>query len=65
MTDKQYDDAILDSNAIDPTDVDGNPIPVTIPIMLAPGVKSRVHHATWWHQRRRLCALQSRRQVRR
>ena len=40
MTDKQYDDAILDSNAIDPTDVDGNPIPVTIPIMLAPGVKS-------------------------
>lgn len=39
MTDKQYDDAILDSNAIDPTDVDGNPIPVTIPIMLAPGVK--------------------------
>ena len=29
MTDKQYDDAILDSNAIDPTDVDGNPIPVT------------------------------------
>ena len=25
MTDKQYDDAILDSNAIDPTDVDGNP----------------------------------------
>ena len=39
MTDKQYDDAILDSNALDPTDVDGNPIPVTIPIMLAPGVK--------------------------
>ena len=39
MTDKQYDDAILDSNAIDPTDVDGNPIPVTIPIMLVPGVK--------------------------
>lgn len=39
MTDKQYDDAILDSNAIAPTDVDGNPIPVTIPIMLAPGVK--------------------------
>ena len=39
MTDKQYDDAILDSNAIDPIDVDGNPIPVTIPIMLAPGVK--------------------------
>lgn len=40
MTDKQYDDAILDSNAIDPTDVDGNPIPVTIPIMLAPASKS-------------------------
>lgn len=39
MTDRQYDDAILDSNAIAPTDVDGNPIPVTIPIMLAPGVK--------------------------
>ena len=34
MTDRQYDDAILDSNAIDPTDVDGNPIPVTIPIKI-------------------------------
>lgn len=29
---------ILDSNAISPTDEDGNPIPVTIPIALAPGV---------------------------
>ena len=44
MTDKQYDDAILDSNAIDPTDVDGNPIPVTIPIMLAPGVEGDYAH---------------------
>lgn len=35
----QYDDAILDSNAIAPTDAEGNPIPVTIPIDLAPGVK--------------------------
>lgn len=60
MTDKQYDDAILDSNAIDPTDVDGNPIPVTIPIMLGAGRQSRVYHATWRHQRRGLCALQSR-----
>ncbi|KAB5606259.1 polyphenol oxidase family protein [Bifidobacterium jacchi] len=33
-----YDDAILDSNAISPTDETGNPIPVTIPIALAPGV---------------------------
>ena len=39
MSSTQYDDAILDSNAIDPTDKNGNPIPVTIPIMLAPGVK--------------------------
>ena len=39
MSNTQYDDAILDSNAIDPTDKHGNPIPVTIPIMLAPGVK--------------------------
>ena len=29
---------ILDSNAISPTDEAGNPIPVTIPIALAPGV---------------------------
>ncbi|WEV72706.1 polyphenol oxidase family protein [Bifidobacterium sp. ESL0790] len=34
-----YDDAILDSNAIAPNDAQGNPIPVTIPIDLAPGVK--------------------------
>lgn len=39
MSSTQYDDAILDSNAIDPTDKHGNPIPVTIPIMLAPGIK--------------------------
>ncbi len=39
MSNTQYDDAILDSNAIAPTDNDGNPIPVTIPIMLAPGIK--------------------------
>ncbi|WEV67781.1 polyphenol oxidase family protein [Bifidobacterium sp. ESL0769] len=35
----QYDDTILDSNAIAPTDSAGNPIPVTIPIDLAPGIK--------------------------
>ena len=35
---KQYDDAILDSSAIEPTDDEGNPIPVTIPIVLAPGI---------------------------
>ncbi|KAB8286665.1 copper oxidase [Bifidobacterium ramosum] len=34
----QHDDEILDSNAISPTDEQGNPIPVTIPIALAPGV---------------------------
>lgn len=39
MSNTQYDDAILDSNAIAPTDNEGNPIPVTIPIMLAPGIK--------------------------
>lgn len=36
--DRQYDDAILDSSAIAPTDDEGNPVPVTIPIVLAPGV---------------------------
>lgn len=39
MSNERYDDEILDSNEISPTDADGNPIPVTIPIMLAPGVK--------------------------
>ena len=39
MSSTQYDDAILDSNAIDPTDKNGNPIPGTIPIKLAPGIK--------------------------
>ncbi len=34
----QYDDAILDSTAISSTDKDGRPIPVTIPIALAPGI---------------------------
>ena len=34
----EYDDAIIDSNAISSTDREGRPIPVTIPIALAPGV---------------------------
>ena len=34
----QYDDAILDSTAISSTDKAGRPIPVTIPIALAPGI---------------------------
>ena len=34
----QYDEAILDSSAIEPTDSEGNPIPVTIPIVLAPNI---------------------------
>ena len=34
----EYDDAIIDSNAISSTDRDGRPIPVTIPIALAPGI---------------------------
>ncbi|KFI49910.1 polyphenol oxidase family protein [Bifidobacterium biavatii] len=38
MSDEQYDDEILDSSKISSTDRDGNPIPVTIPIALAPGV---------------------------
>jgi YfiH family protein len=37
MTD--YDEAILDSNAISPIDKSGLPIPVTIPVALAPGIK--------------------------
>lgn len=32
MSDTQFDDEILDSNAISPTDEEGNPVPVTIPI---------------------------------
>ncbi|MDM8322479.1 polyphenol oxidase family protein [Bifidobacterium pullorum] len=32
-------DGILGSNAISPTDKNGRPIPVTIPVMLAPGVR--------------------------
>ncbi|MBM6700384.1 laccase domain-containing protein [Bifidobacterium pullorum subsp. saeculare] len=35
---RMNDDLILDSNAISPTDAEGRPIPVTIPIALAPGV---------------------------
>ncbi|SCB94645.1 YfiH family protein [Bifidobacterium bohemicum] len=35
----QYDDMIVDSSALDPVDAQGNPIPVTIPIELAPHVK--------------------------
>lgn len=38
MSNEQYDDEILDSNKISSTDRDGNPIPVTIPIALAPGI---------------------------
>ncbi|WEV69063.1 polyphenol oxidase family protein [Bifidobacterium sp. ESL0775] len=36
----QYDETILDSSAVSPTDAEGNPIPVTIPIDLAPGIKA-------------------------
>lgn len=35
---KEYDDAILDSSAIQPLDDQGNPIPVTIPIALTPNI---------------------------
>lgn len=38
MTNAHYDEEILDSNAISPFDQAGNPIPVTIPIALAPSV---------------------------
>ena len=34
----EYDDAILDSSSISSTDKAGRPIPLTIPIALAPGV---------------------------
>ena len=34
----EYDDAILDSSSISSTDKAGRPIPVTIPIALAPGI---------------------------
>ena len=33
-----HDDMILDSSAVSPVDADGRPIPVTVPIALAPGV---------------------------
>ena len=36
MSDTQFDDEILDSNAISPTDEEGNPVPVTIPIAPIP-----------------------------
>lgn len=39
MSDMSYDDVILDSTEISPMDRAGNPIPVTIPIDLAQGVK--------------------------
>ena len=35
MTDKQYDDANLDSKALDPTDLAGNPHTVTITLKQA------------------------------
>lgn len=38
MSNERFDEEILDSNAISPTDEEGNPVPVTIPIALAPGV---------------------------
>ncbi|MBB2955808.1 YfiH family protein [Bifidobacterium commune] len=38
-TSGQYEEVILDSNAIAPTDSAGNLIPVTIPVDLAPGIK--------------------------
>lgn len=34
----EYSDEILDSNQISSTDKEGRPIPVTIPIALAPGI---------------------------
>lgn len=39
MTMTEYSDEILDSNAISSTDREGRPIPVTIPIALAPSIK--------------------------
>ncbi|MDY3125602.1 polyphenol oxidase family protein [Bifidobacterium mongoliense] len=36
----QQDREIIDSSAMSPVDRDGNPIPVTIPIEMAPGVKA-------------------------
>lgn len=38
MTQRDYDNSILDSNEISPVDRQGRPIPVTIPIALAPGI---------------------------
>ena len=35
----EYSEEILDSNSISSTDKAGRPIPVTIPIALAPGIK--------------------------
>lgn len=39
MSNAQYHEEILDSNAISPLDGAGQPIPVTIPVVLAPGIK--------------------------
>lgn len=39
MTQPEYTDGILDSNAISPIGKNGRPIPVTIPVALAPGVR--------------------------
>lgn len=39
MVNSHLGEEILDSNSISATDKDGRPIPVTIPVMLAPGIK--------------------------
>ena len=39
----EYSDEILDSNQISSTDKEGRPIPVTIPIALAPGITDDRH----------------------
>lgn len=38
-THRHSDESIIDSSAMSPLDREGNPIPVTIPVELAPGVK--------------------------
>ena len=65
MSDTQFDDEILDSNAISPTDEEGNPVPVTIPIALAPGVTVVYTTRLGGGEPRRFRRLQSRRQGRR
>lgn len=61
----EYSEEILDSNSISSTDKAGRPIPVTIPIALAPGIKVVYTTRLGGLSARRLRQPEPRRQVRR